>query len=54
MDALDQQNLEGSERTEWVVEVKPGDYQSHNKKRHCCFYMTNLESLCAAWASRTS
>ena len=42
MDALDQQNREGSERTEWVVEVKPGDYQSHNKKRHSGFDMTDL------------
>lgn len=45
MDMLDQHNLEGSEWTEWVVEVKPEDYQVNNKKRYSCFYMTDLEFL---------
>ncbi len=45
MAKLDEHNLEGSEWTEWVVEVKPADYQINNKKRYSCFYMTDLEFL---------
>ena len=45
MSGIDKHNLEGSEWTEWVVEVKDEDYEVNNKKRYSCFYMTDLEFL---------
>ena len=45
MDTLDQHNLEGSQWTEWVVDVLPEDYTINNKKRYSCFYLTDLEFL---------
>jgi nicotinamidase-related amidase len=45
MDRISEHNLEGSEWTQFVVEVKEGDCVVNNKKRYSCFYATDLEFL---------
>lgn len=45
MDRIGEHNAEGSEWTQFVVEVKDGDYIVNDKKRYSCFYATNLEFL---------